>query len=106
MPNASLRRAPLAVALALAAPLAAAAQPARVTKDPPAGSGQAAPAVQVVPREGDRRVDVLVDGRPFTSYIWPTTVKKPALYPIRTASGKAITRGFPLDPAPGPLADS
>ncbi|HEV8217498.1 MAG TPA: hypothetical protein VGP95_16730, partial [Gemmatimonadaceae bacterium] len=28
--------------------------------------------VQVVPREGERRVDVLVGGKPFTSYIYPT----------------------------------
>jgi hypothetical protein len=65
----------------------------------------AQPKVQVVAREAERRVDVTVDGKPFTSYIWPTTVKKPSLYPIRTASGKAITRGFPLDPTPGERVD-
>ena len=41
------------------------------------------------------RVDVLVDGKPFTSYIWPGTLKKPTLYPIRTGAGTVITRGFP-----------
>ena len=35
--------------------------------------------VQLVVKEADRRVDVLVDGQPFTSYIWPTTLKKPVL---------------------------
>ena len=64
-----------------------------------------APRVQVVSRPADRRVDVTVDGRPFTSYIYPTTIKKPALYPIMTATGKAITRGYPLDPAPGERVD-
>ena len=33
--------------------------------------------VQVIAHEGQRRVDVTIDGRPFTSYIWPTTLKKP-----------------------------
>jgi hypothetical protein len=63
------------------------------------------PSVRVVQRDADRRVDVLVDGQLFTAYIYPTTTKKPSLYPIRTASGKAITRGFPLDPAPGERVD-
>ena len=54
--------------------------------------------VQVTVKEADRRVDVTVDGQPFTSYVWPTTLKKPVLYPIRTAKGTLVTRGFPLDP--------
>ena len=57
--------------------------------------------VQLVVKEGDRRVDVLVDGKPFTSYIWPTTLKKPVLYPLRTSVGTVVTRGFPLEPRPG-----
>ena len=61
--------------------------------------------VAVVPDESSRRVDVLVDGQPFTSYIWPDTLKKPVLYPLRAASGTIITRGFPLDPRPGERAD-
>ena len=49
------------------------------------------------------RIDVLVDGKPFTSYIWPGTLKKPTLYPIRTGDGIVVTRGFP--PAPGERGD-
>jgi hypothetical protein len=55
--------------------------------------------------EGARRVDVTIDGKPFTSYIWPTTLKKPALFPIRTSNGTVITRGFPLEPRPGERVD-
>jgi hypothetical protein len=55
--------------------------------------------------EAARRVDVKVDGKPFTSYIWPERLKKPVLYPIRTADGTVITRGFPLDPRPGERVD-
>jgi len=54
--------------------------------------------VQVVSKEADRRVDVLVGGTPFTSYIWPTTQKKAVLFPIVAANGTVITRGFPIDP--------
>jgi len=61
--------------------------------------------VRVVPNEGARRVDVLVDGRPFTSYIWPDTLKKPVLYPLRTATGAVVTRGYPLEPRPGERVD-
>ena len=48
---------------------------------------------------------MLIGGQPFTSYIWPTTLKKPVLFPIRTAKGTLVTRGFPLDPRPGERVD-
>jgi hypothetical protein len=71
-----------------------------------AGPSSAAPApVQVVANEAAGRVDVLIDGKPFTSYIWPTTLRKPVLHPIRTAAGTPVTRGFPLDPRPGERVD-
>jgi hypothetical protein len=63
------------------------------------------PRVQVVSNESARRVDVTVDGKPFTSYIWPTTLKKPVLYPIRTAKGTLVTRGYPLEPRKGERVD-
>src|SRR5213079_1220113 len=72
---------------------------------PALGQAQATPRVEVVPRPADRRVDVTVDGKPFTSYIWPTTLKKPTLYPLRAASGVVVTRGWPLDPRPGERVD-
>ena len=61
--------------------------------------------VRIVRNEASRRVDVFVDGRPFTSYIWPETLTKPVLYPLRTAQGTVVTRGFPLDPRPGERVD-
>ena len=56
--------------------------------------------VQVVADEAKRRVDITIDGQPFTSYIWPTTLKKPVLYPIVDADGVTVTRGCPLEPRP------
>ena len=61
--------------------------------------------VEVVRKDPERRVDILVDGKPFTSYIWPATLKKPVLFPIRTARGTLVTRGFPLEPRPGERVD-
>ena len=66
---------------------------------------KAASGVEVKVNEAAKRVDVTIDGKPFTSYIWPATLKKPVLYPIRTAKGALITRGFPLDPRPGERVD-
>jgi hypothetical protein len=67
----------------------------------------AAPArgVQVVADETNRRVDITIDGKPFTAYIWPTTLKKPVLYPIIDADGVTVTRGYPLQPRPGERTD-
>lgn len=61
--------------------------------------------VRVVPNEAARRVDITVDGQPFTSYIWPETLKKPVLYPLHAASGTPVTRGFPMDVRPGERVD-
>jgi Methane oxygenase PmoA len=65
----------------------------------------AARGVRLVVYESGHRVDVFVDGQPFTSYIWPDSVKKPVLYPLRTARGTIVTRGYPLDPRSGERVD-
>ena len=44
-----------------------------------------------------QKVDVLIDGKHFTSFIYPDNLEKPILYPIQTASGLTVTRGFPLN---------
>lgn len=61
--------------------------------------------VTVTPKAAERRIDILVDGQPFTAYVWPERLAKPVLYPIRTARGTFVTRGFPLDPRPGERVD-
>jgi Methane oxygenase PmoA len=63
------------------------------------------PAVHLEARPPDHRVDVLVDGQPFTSYRYEETLKKPVLYPLRSDRGQLVTRGFPLDPRPGESED-
>jgi Methane oxygenase PmoA len=68
-------------------------------------NGAATPRIQVLPNESARRVDIVIDGKPFTSYIWPDTLTKPVLYPLRSADGTVVTRGFPLEPRPGERVD-
>jgi len=67
----------------------------------------AAPAkgVRVVADEANRQVVVTIDGKPFTSYIWPASLKKPVLYPLIDADGVTVTRGYPLAPLPGERVD-
>ena len=67
--------------------------------------GASGDGVEVTVKQADRRVDISVGGQPFTSYIWPASLKKPVLYPIRTARGALVTRGFPLEPRPGERVD-
>ncbi len=53
----------------------------------------------------DKRIDISIDGKPFTSYIYPDNLMKPVLYPLRTSQGTLITRGWPIDPRPGERVD-
>lgn len=61
--------------------------------------------VVLVNRDAEKKIDVIVDGKLFTSYIWPENVYKPVLYPILTSAGTEITRGFPLKPRAGERND-
>jgi len=46
-------------------------------------------------REGDH-IDVLIGGRPFATYYFDPAVAKPYLFPLRSARGTVVTRGFPM----------
>ena len=71
-----------------------------------ASSAAAGPArIELRPNEKEQRVDVLVDGQPFTAYIWPQRLAKPVLFPIRSAAGSVVTRSFPLEPRAGERDD-
>lgn len=63
------------------------------------------PKLELIQNKTAQKVDVLVDGELFTSFIYPDTLEKPVLYPINTAEGTTITRGWPLAPRPGERFD-
>src|SRR5580698_4153975 len=80
--------------------IAACAFAASALNGPSTSSG-----VQVTRDDVDLRIDITIDGAPFTSYIWPTSLKKPVLFPIITDDGITVTRGYPLDPGAGERVD-
>ncbi|MGA2183420.1 MAG: PmoA family protein [Bryobacteraceae bacterium] len=54
--------------------------------------------------KGDRVV-IQVDKRLFATLYQGKEAHKPFLHPLLTPSGKAVTRGFPVDPQPGDPTD-
>ncbi|MCU0326263.1 MAG: PmoA family protein, partial [Spirosomaceae bacterium] len=56
--------------------------------------------VKLVRDDANKKVEVLVDNKPFTSYFYPgeSILKKAVLYPVRSPKGTLVTRGWPLDP--------
>jgi hypothetical protein len=50
-------------------------------------------------------VAVNVDGKPFTTFHYGEKNNKPFLAPLRSASGKIVTRGFPMENIPGESRD-
>lgn len=48
---------------------------------------------------------VTIDGKPFTTFNYGADANKPFLAPVRSASGKIVTRGFPMENLPGESRD-
>lgn len=65
----------------------------------------AQPKVSLVPKPSEKKIDVLIDGKLFTSYIYPNTIKKPVLWPVISAGGNQLTRQYPLKQAAGERTD-
>ena len=63
--------------------------------------------VTLIVKKNERKVDVLANGKPFTSFIFPsdTVLKKHTLFPIFTAKGTAVTRGYPMATRAGERVD-
>jgi len=61
--------------------------------------------LEFVDLPAEKKVDVMADGKLFTSFCWYDGVYKPILYPVYTSSGTEITRGFPLHPREGESTD-
>ena len=47
-------------------------------------------------KRNENQIDVLIRGRPFTSYYFDPVVAKPYLFPLRSAQGTVVTRSFPM----------
>lgn len=56
-------------------------------------------------RRGTDSIDILIAGKPFSTFHYEPKWDKPFLYPVRAASGADVTRGFPVNPQPGETND-
>jgi len=62
-------------------------------------------AIDLKVNDAEKKVDIMVDGKLFTSYIYPTNVKKPVLWPVMSPAGNMLTRSFPLINKEGDRSD-
>lgn len=63
-------------------------------------------AAQVAIRQGADRISIDINGKPFTELlISGADVRKPYLHPIRSASGKIVSRQYPMANAVGETKD-
>jgi hypothetical protein len=60
---------------------------------------------QVKVSQGSDRIMIDVDGKPFTALIIGADTTKPYFYPVRSASGKIITRHYPMEIIEGERKD-
>lgn len=61
--------------------------------------------IDIIHDEDQERVNVYIENEFFTSYIYKDEFKKPILYPLITAHGSVVTRGFPIEPRDGEQED-
>jgi len=61
--------------------------------------------VKIVESKMAKQLDVYIDGQLFTSYVYWDNQKKPVLYPLKTARGTIVTRGYPIEKVPGERTD-
>ncbi len=59
--------------------------------------------VKMIRSEGKIAVDI--DGAPFTAFWFGPETAKPYLHPMRSASGKIVTRGYPMEEVAGEARD-
>jgi len=60
---------------------------------------------QVTFAKGDGRIEVTIDGKPYTTFFCGSETAKPYLHPLRSASGKIVTRRYPMENIPGETHD-
>lgn len=61
--------------------------------------------IKVVNDVAGHKVSVTAGNQPFTEFIYPDSMEKPVLYPIYTAGGALVTRGYPIAPGPNEPID-
>ncbi len=62
-------------------------------------------AAQVTVRQQPSQISVEIGGKPFTALFYGPNATKPYLHPLRTATGKLVTREYPMADVPGESKD-
>ncbi len=62
-------------------------------------------AAQVKITPAPDRIEVEIDGKPFTTFFIGPETPKPYLHPLRSASGKVVTRYYPMEQREGERRD-
>jgi cyanophycinase len=70
---------------------------------PAAAAPAGGPTVEFAER--DHRIDVRINDRLFTSYLYADDLPKPVLYPVHTPAGVLVSRGYPLRDVKGESQD-
>jgi hypothetical protein len=58
-----------------------------------------------IAQHGIEYISVEIKGKPFTEFFIGPETNKPYLHPLHSASGKIVTRGYPMDDIPGESRD-
>jgi len=59
------------------------------------GFSQTPAKVQIIPKNNEKKIDVMIDGKLFTSYLYSDSLlNKPILFPLNTAQGHSIVKDF------------
>jgi hypothetical protein len=51
--------------------------------------------------QSNGKIHIVVNGQPFTDFYYGPDAPKPYLHPLRSATGKIVTRRFPMENVPG-----
>ncbi len=65
----------------------------------------AALSAQVAFDRKDGRIDIAIDGKPFSAFYFGPETPKPYLHPLRAPDGTIVTRGWPMEKVPGEQTD-
>jgi hypothetical protein len=60
---------------------------------------------QITIERNDGRIQVTIDGKPYTTLYCGPETSKPYLHPLRSASGKIVTRRYPMEAVQGETQD-
>ena len=58
-----------------------------------------------ITQQDSNKISVAINSQPFTDFYIGADAPKPYLHPLRSASGKTMTRGYPMENPPGEAHD-